>query len=243
VSGDPVTEADVVDSVALERRRTAVAELGTALRQAIEASIRSEVEIAELEAVTKVIAAAGERLAAVEREIRQPASVDDLMGSVRMFNVAGGEGNPLAPPVRVETDGQGLVVGRCWLGRAYEGPFTYAHGGVSALLLDQMVGVAVSSAGHPGMTVVLSVRYRHPVPLETDLVLTARVTSNEGRKTWAKVTLATAADPDRTLVEAEGLLVGLRREQAAELFAPGVSPWLESDVAQPGGDSRAVGEM
>jgi acyl-coenzyme A thioesterase PaaI-like protein len=238
VSGDPgpspVSSAEAVDPIALEQRRKAVAELGARLRQTVNASILSEVDVAELEAVTKVIADAGERLAAVQREPRQAASVDDPRGSVRMFNAAGGEANPLAPPLRVESDDHGVVVARCRLGRAYEGPFNYAHGGVSALLLDQMVGLAVSSSGHPGMTVVLSLRYRHPVPLETDLVLMARVTSHEGRKTWAKVTLATATDPDQTLVEAEGLLVGLKLDQAARLFDPGMSPWLGSDVAQPG---------
>jgi acyl-coenzyme A thioesterase PaaI-like protein len=45
----------------------------------------------------------------------------------------------------------------------------YGHGGVSAMLIDQLLGHAAAAAGHPGVTTDLSVRYRRPVPLDVPL--------------------------------------------------------------------------
>jgi acyl-coenzyme A thioesterase PaaI-like protein len=110
------------------------------------------------------------------------------------------------------------VVGTCSLGRAFEGPPTYAHGGVSALLLDQLLGYASSASGHPGMTIQLDTSYRAPVPLKTPLRLTAEVTNVDGRKVTIKGTIATAAEPGKALVEATGTFLTLRLERAAQLF-------------------------
>jgi acyl-coenzyme A thioesterase PaaI-like protein len=101
---------------------------------------------------------------------------------------------------------------------AYEGPPTYAHGGVSALLLDHMLGYATTASGHPGMTVALHTDYRAPVPLRTPLRLTARVTEVTGRKVTARGLITTVAEPDVVLVEAIGTFVAMRPEQARQLF-------------------------
>jgi acyl-coenzyme A thioesterase PaaI-like protein len=117
----------------------------------------------------------------------------------------------------------GGVVGTCTLGLAFEGPPTFAHGGISAMLLDQLLGYATSAAGRPGMTVKLETRYRAPVPLQTPLRLTAQVNEVNGRRVTAQGTIATAAEPDKVLVEASGMFVGLSAEQAARMFG-GVRP-------------------
>src|SRR5208282_368492 len=83
------------------------------------------------------------------RGIAEPASVDDLMGGVRMFNPVIGAGNPIAPPMRIKI-GEDGAEGWCTLGHAYEGPPMYGHGGVSAMLLDQLLGHAAAVSGRPG---------------------------------------------------------------------------------------------
>ena len=55
----------------------------------------------------------------------------------------------------------GTVVGRATLGAAYEGPPGQAHGGVVALLLDQVLGETAHIAGRPGFTAYLTINYRH----------------------------------------------------------------------------------
>ncbi|MDX3309741.1 hypothetical protein P1S61_11670 [Streptomyces sp. ME08-AFT2] len=56
-----------------------------------------------------------------------------------MYGPVTGAGSPLAPPMRV-TPADGGFVGRCDLGIAHEGPPGYVHGGVSAMLLDELMG-------------------------------------------------------------------------------------------------------
>ncbi|MCU1604583.1 MAG: uncharacterized protein JWP46_1048, partial [Modestobacter sp.] len=105
-------------------------------------------------------------------------------------------------------------------GKAHEGPPGLVHGGVIATLLDHVLARAPRSAGHGGLTGSLTVRFRRPVPLGTPLVLEAYLESIEGRRATARATLAAASDPDTPLAEGEAMLVALRAERAAEVFAP-----------------------
>jgi acyl dehydratase len=139
-----------------------------------------------------------------------------------MYNPVTGSGSALAPPLHIEVAGQ-AVIGTCTLGLAFEGPPAFAHGGISAMLLDQLLGYAASAAGHPGMTVKLETRYLAPVPLQTPLRLTAEVSEVNGRRVTARGVIATAADPDTVLVEATGAFVALRPEQAGRMFG-GIRP-------------------
>jgi hypothetical protein len=144
-------------------------------------------------------------------------AADDLLRGVRMYNPVTGHGSALAPPLHIEVVA-GVAIGRCTLGLAFEGPPTWAHGGVSAMLLDQILGHAVGASGNPGMTVRLDTRYRAPVPLRTPLRLTAVVDEVAGRRVTATGTIATEADPGTILVSATGTFVGLRADQAQRLF-------------------------
>ena len=150
------------------------------------------------------------------------------MGGVRMFNPVIGAGNPIAPPMRIEVSADGAE-GWCTLGHAYEGPPMYGHGGVSAMLIDQLLGHAAAASGHPGVTTDLSVRYRRPVPLDVPLRIWGRVTGTEGRRVSAVGGITTAAEPGVPLVEAEARFARLRLDQARHLFSRLASP----DAANP----------
>ncbi|GIE94319.1 thioesterase [Paractinoplanes rishiriensis] len=204
-------------AAALRHRRAAISDLGEALRQLIGYASTTEAPTVELlaaaERVRRVAAPLGERV----RERGVLPAADDLLGGIRMYNPVTGTGSALAPPMRIAEE-DGVAVGRCTLGMAYEGPPTYAHGGVSAMLLDQMLGYAVSASGNPGMTVQLDTAYRKPVPLLTELRLTAEVTAVEGRRVTATGWITTVAEPDEVLAEAVGTFVALRADQARRLF-------------------------
>lgn len=45
----------------------------------------------------------------------------------------------------------------------------YGYGGVSAMLVDQLLGHAAAASGHSGVTTELTVRHRRPVPLDAPL--------------------------------------------------------------------------
>ncbi len=229
-SHHPLVTGPAAADEALRDRRAAITGLGDALRDLIEAAAATEVPADDLRAVTAQVRAAAAPLRQRARTRDQPPSADDLLGGFRMYNPVTGTGSPLAPPLRVEVTG-GTVVGTCTLGLAYEGPPTYVHGGVSAMLLDQLLGYAAGSAGRPGMTVALDMRYRAPVPLQTALRVTAAVGEVTGRRVTVHGAITTAADPGTVLVEATGTFVVLRPEQAARLFRGAVPGTADPAVA------------
>ena len=67
--------------------------------------------------------------------------------------------NPIAAPLQVFPE-DGFVRAQANMGAAYEGPPGVVHGGMVALLLDQVLGAAAFYAGVPGMTGTLTIRYR-----------------------------------------------------------------------------------
>jgi acyl-coenzyme A thioesterase PaaI-like protein len=201
-------------------RRRAVAELGRALHDLVQAAVATEVETEELRRVAAAVRAVTEPLARVARSRDEFPRADDILGGIRLYNPVTGSGSPIAPPLHI-TMRDGRVEATCTLGLAFEGPPRHVHGGVSAMLLDQLLGYAVAAAGRPGMTRDLALRYRRPVPLETPLHLSAEVVeqSEDGRRVTAFATIATADDPSTVLAEATGTFVPLRQEHARVLFA------------------------
>jgi len=197
-------------------RREAITDLGEALRTLIEHATKTEAPAADLLRAAASIRSVAEQLGSQTRGAPVPAA-DDLLRGVRMYNPVTGHGSALAPPLHIEVVA-GMAIGHCTLGLAFEGPPTFAHGGVSAMLLDQILGHAVGASGNPGMTVRLDTTYRAPVPLRTPLRLTAVVDEVAGRRVTATGTIAAAADPETILVTATGTFVGLRADQARRLF-------------------------
>ncbi|MBP2327974.1 hypothetical protein JOF56_008359 [Kibdelosporangium banguiense] len=202
---------------ALQRRRVAINELGDAMRDLVEGAVNTEVGEEELRQAAELVRTAALSLRAKSRKLAELPSADDLLSGIRLYNPVTGDGSAFAPPLRIDVV-DGVVTGTCSLGRAYEGPPTYAHGGVSATLLDQLLGYAASYAGHPGMTVRLDTYYKAPVPLLTPLRLVAEVGAVDGRRVTIEGTITTAAEPDKTLVKAVGTFLMLRPDQAARLF-------------------------
>jgi acyl-coenzyme A thioesterase PaaI-like protein len=195
----------------------AVTELGTALRELVDASVLTTVPADRLRAAAADARAVTARLAAAQRPATQLPALDDPVVFRRVYSPVSGVGSALAPPVRIRRV-EGGVVAEALLGPAYEGPPGYVHGGVSSLLMDQLLGSAAIAAGLWGMTVHLEVDYRRPVPLSTPLTMRAQVTGTAGRKCAVTGTIATAAAPDRTLVEARGVFVMPREELHADYF-------------------------
>ena len=202
-------------------RRTAVTALGAALRAAAVAAVVSEVPVDGLERATELARALTEQLLERTRGIAELASVDDPPNGFRLFGPVIGAGSAVAPPLELVHAADGIEA-RVTLDRRFEGPAGIAHGGVAALLLDELLGQAEIDEGRWGMTASLTIGYKRPLPLGEELLLRARVTGTEGRKTWIGGTIATAEHPDAVCVTAEGLFI-IPRDSTYERYFGGVT--------------------
>ena len=168
------------------------------------ATMTTDVDHAEVE---KVIAAVDELTGRLlERAVPGPLGIQiSEDGAVRNHgNAVVGHRNPMAPPLAIDCYPDGKALSSFHLGPQYEGPPGLVHGGVSALLLDQLLGEAAAAGGSPGMTATLTLRYRRPTPLG-DLSGEAWIDHVEGYKTTVKGHLKDSEG--NPTVEAEGLFV------------------------------------
>lgn len=125
-----------------------------------------------------------------------------------------GRANPIAPFMVMEIV-EGVVHGRVTFGAAYEGPPGCVHGGFVAAVHDEILGMANSTGGAPGMTGTLTVKYRKPTPLRTELRLEATLDRVDGRKQFCSSKLYAG---DVLCNEAEGIFVTIGFERFKELL-------------------------
>jgi acyl-coenzyme A thioesterase PaaI-like protein len=219
----------------------AAADLATAMRGLIETAVTTTVPAGEVRAAAELVRAVTERLGVARRPVSQLPALDDLTTGRRVFSPVTGSGSPLAPPLVVRRDGDG-VVGHATLGVAYEGPPSFVHGGMSALLMDQLLGSAAAAAGVWGMTAHLELDYRGPLPLEQELVLRAAVVETAGRKSVITGTIALSDAPDRILVEARGVFVMPRPEKVEAYFGSITDASGQHTPPRRHGDATALDE-
>ncbi len=181
--------------------------LARASRALVEAQLLTEVDHAEVEEVTAEIERLTERLRGKRRAGALGVELGPGEREVRNHgNAVMGLRNPFAviDMQRRTVDEDRRVTHELHLGALYEGPPGLVHGGVSALVLDQVLGEAAAVGGAPGMTGRLTLHYRRPTPLG-DLAVSARLESHEGRKAVVRGELRTA--DGQVTVEAEGLFI------------------------------------
>ncbi|HEX2075525.1 MAG TPA: PaaI family thioesterase [Geodermatophilus sp.] len=213
-------------------RRRAVADLGAALRDLVDAAVLTEVDDAELAAVAEEARALTARLRAAHRDLYEIPRTDDPAVGTRWYSPVYGPGSPVAPGLEATDTPDGRATGRVTVGKAHEGPPGVVHGGVVATLLDHVLARATRAAGRGGLTATLTVRYRRPVRLGVPLLLTAEIGEAAGRRTTARARLVAEEEPETVLAEAEGLFVTLRADQAAGVFAAAgrpVNAWTAQD--------------
>ncbi|GAA0945364.1 PaaI family thioesterase [Nonomuraea longicatena] len=193
-----------IEAATGESRITALCALSQQVRELMDATALTDVPEDELEAITADVAALTARLRAVARETPQPFEFAPDGTLRHLGNAVTGAANPHALPLVVTSDGES-VRAELSFRPLHEGPPGSVHGGISAMILDHVLGQAVVVAGFAGMTASLSVNYRKPVPYGVPLVATGAFTRKEGRKTWVEGRIALT--DGTVLVEATGLFV------------------------------------
>ncbi len=123
--------------------------------------------------------------------------------------VVSGAANPMGVAIRVHREGEEAVA-VVNLGPAFEGAPDRAHGGVVAAVFDDVLGYVLQLFRVPAYTGRLTVTYRRPTPLGTDLVVRAHLVARDGRK----LTIAgTMTDGEALVADAEGLFIAIPPER------------------------------
>jgi hypothetical protein len=179
--------------------------LTDAVRELIDATVRTEADEDSIEAARTAIQAATQALRSRQRDEMKVVRYAVGGRPVVWSNAVIGLRNPIAPPLTINHDDDGT---RCWseftLNAAYEGPPGLVHGGVCALVLDHVLGEAASEGlTKPLFTGTLTVRFVRGTPLGR-LRAEAAVERTEGVKSFVSGHLS---DADGITVEAEGIFI------------------------------------
>lgn len=195
---------DLISADEYERQRAPHGPLTNAVRDLIDAGIRTDVDGAGVREAQAAIEGVTERLRSAQRNKTSTLRHADTGRPLAWANPAVGLRNAIAPPMDIHhEDG-----GRCWaefeLGLAYEGPPGLVHGGICALVLDHILGEVASDAlTKPLFTGTITLRYLRGTPLGP-LRAEAFIERSEGIKTYARGYLGNA---DGWSVEADGVFI------------------------------------
>ena len=178
--------------------------MAESIRRLIDVSIRTQADPATVQAAKSKIDSAADELSTSLQP--GPFGVQQTPDgqSIAWGNAVIGLRNPIAPPLVVNQEADGLVWSEFVLGAAYEGPPEHAHGGVCALILDHVLGAAAHRPGRPVYTGTLTLRYRRRTALGRPLRAQAHVERVEGVKAFV---VGNLADYDGVTIEAEGIFI------------------------------------
>jgi acyl-coenzyme A thioesterase PaaI-like protein len=192
-----------IDADEFDRRKALNEPLARSVRQLLDATIRTEADEDTIAEAVRAIDAVTARMRARQIDGARGIGFSTDGRGTTWSNPVIGVHNAFAPPLVIERDEH-----RCWadfdLGAAYEGPPNHVHGGVSALILDHILGeVASLGLTKPQFTGTITCKYLRGTPLGR-LRAEAWVDRVDGIKTYAKGFIA---DVDGPTVEAEGVFI------------------------------------
>jgi uncharacterized protein (TIGR00369 family) len=134
-----------------------------------------------------------------------------------------GCGDRNAEGLRIEFEMEGRrAIGRFTPRESHQGFPGVAHGGIAASALDEAMGWAMYAVGAWAMTVRMEVRYRRPLPLGEEVIITGEVTRDRGRRLEAEARIATPAG--ETIAEATGLFLRMPEKDSAKIQADFMGP-------------------
>ncbi len=170
-------------------------ELVARTRELVEAVVLTDVDPETRAQAAAVIASAADALATRRRTEPLFLVRRAERGVESLLQAGSGRLNPQAPPVEwlerpIEPEPGSEPVpcqvrARCVFTASHAGSPSRVHGGVLALVLDEVLGTAVTAAGASGMTVSMTVSLRAGTPFGVPVEIGARLTGWEGRKSYA----------------------------------------------------------
>ena len=183
---------DETPTAEVQRREGELGPLAGAVRDLVDATIRTTVDLDELRAVRREVESLVARLRTDQLAGTPGVRFNSEGHAWNWGNAVVGIGNAVAPPLDIVHERPGKAHAEVVLGAAYEGPPGLVHGGVSAMLLDHIMGeVAANGFTRVTFTGTLTMTYRRGTPLGP-LRLESHIDREEGRKVWVKASIAAA---------------------------------------------------
>lgn len=199
--------ASSLSTAAVEAAELLYGDLAADVRRLVDVTIRTEVDPEQVAAARALIDQA-ERILA-EKAQDGPAGVqfNEEGRSWNWGNAVVGLRNAIAPPISLTWGPDGTVTSQVDLGAAYEGPPGCVHGGVSALMLDHLMG-ETASAAHTRLTVTgtLTLRYETPLPLGR-VWMKAWIAEEVGRKITVQAHIGPGEPGSTPAIVAHGLFI------------------------------------
>jgi len=191
-------------------RREALASLAEATRRLSDAVATTAVPPEVLKEAERDVRIAVEALDAAHSDDRYSGLMDrvdygDASRTLPLSPIIGAY-SPVRPEVEIWV-ADGRVHGRAVLARKHVGPPGCAHGGIGALIADQLIAIVPWTLELSAITKSLSVRYRRPLPLGVELALEAWG-EREGDRVAARGTISS---PDGVCIEIDAELVSRDR--------------------------------
>lgn len=119
-----------------------------------------------------------------------------------------GRGQAMVPPFVVESVDSQHIRGQVTLSRFYQGAAGSAHGGVVALVMNEILGTLANRPEGPmRIAAYLHIDFRSSTPLGQPLIGEAHVDREEGRKLYL---VGTLAHGEKVVAEAQGLFLAPR---------------------------------
>jgi acyl-coenzyme A thioesterase PaaI-like protein len=195
-------------------RRAAVERLARALRELGDVAVETAVDATEIDAAVAALDELRARLGRVRDTSFYSGLVPPGTASVRPtrpenpmpLNPIIGACSPVRPDVELWFDGT-TVRGAATISKRFIGPPGHCHGGISAMLSDQLVTASPMPHGWRCITRSLHVDYRRALPLDQPLTLTGECHEDaDGVRATASIGTA-----EKVCVTAEARLVHYER--------------------------------
>jgi acyl-coenzyme A thioesterase PaaI-like protein len=155
---------------------------------------------AEISAAPRIVRSADQERAG----LAEPRPPDGAILEHSSVCPVSGHENPMSLAMSAKRQGDG-VAASVTLGAGFAGPPGIAHGGAVAGLLDDVMGFVLDSIERTaGYTASLTVSFKKPVPVGTEIDVRGRLRRREGRKLFIEARIEHAGE---TLAEAEGLFI------------------------------------
>jgi len=138
------------------------------------------------------------------------------------FSAGAGRLHPAAVGLDVRREGKTAIVASVRVDRMFQGPPGRVHGGILAVLLDELMGTVIRMIGRRAYTARLTVDFRAPAPIDAELTFRAWLEDQQARKITMRADGRAGMD---VFVEAEALFV-VARPDAVD----GAPPSLDAHV-------------